>query len=114
VLVLVVQNAVPYADLGVATGAAAFFRSMGGSFGVAVFGANLNTRMAEELPRLVPAAMLAEAGGGASRLLSSPEQIRLLLPAIIHGIIEALAPVSDTGQKKGGKRLGTALPAQSI
>jgi hypothetical protein len=89
VLVLAVQNAVPYADLGVATAAATFFRSMGGSFGVAVFGAILNTRMAEELPRLVAA--LAQAGGRTSQLLSSPAQIRLLPPAVMNGIIEALA-----------------------
>ena len=90
VLVLAVQNAVPYADLGVATAAATLFRSMGGSFGVAVFGAILNTRMAEELPRLVPAAALAQAGGRTSQLLSSPAQIRLLPPAVMNGIIKAL------------------------
>ena len=39
VLVLVVQNAVPHRELGVATSAATFFRSIGGSFGTAVFGA---------------------------------------------------------------------------
>ena len=91
VLVLAVQNAVPYADLGVATAAATFFRSMGGSFGVAVFGAILNTRMAAELPQLLPAAALAQVGGRASQLLSSPAQIRLLPPPIMHGIIEALS-----------------------
>ena len=39
VLVLSVQNAVGYEDLGTATASANFFRSIGGSFGVAVFGA---------------------------------------------------------------------------
>ena len=39
VLVLAVQNAVPYSELGVATSSATFFRSIGGSFGAAVFGA---------------------------------------------------------------------------
>ncbi|MEB8343700.1 MDR family MFS transporter [Streptomyces endophyticus] len=38
VLVLIVQNAVPYEDLGVATSGATFFRSIGASFGVAIFG----------------------------------------------------------------------------
>ncbi|MEV2214719.1 MFS transporter [Streptomyces sp. NPDC050997] len=38
VLVLIVQNAVSYEDLGVATSGATFFRSIGASFGVAVFG----------------------------------------------------------------------------
>jgi EmrB/QacA subfamily drug resistance transporter len=39
VLVIIVQNAVPHSDLGVATSAATFFRSIGGSFGTAIFGA---------------------------------------------------------------------------
>ncbi len=39
VLVLAVQNAVDYRDLGVATSGATLFRSIGGSVGVAIFGA---------------------------------------------------------------------------
>ncbi|HTX63017.1 MAG TPA: MDR family MFS transporter [Acidimicrobiales bacterium] len=39
VLVIAVQNAVPYSELGVATAGATFFRSIGGSFGAAIFGA---------------------------------------------------------------------------
>ena len=39
VLVVAVQNAVSYEDLGVATSGATFFRMIGGSFGTAVFGA---------------------------------------------------------------------------
>ena len=39
VLVLIAQNAVPYSELGVATSGATFFRSIGGCFGAAIFGA---------------------------------------------------------------------------
>ena len=39
VLVIIVQNDVPHSELGVATSAATFFRSIGGSFGTAIFGA---------------------------------------------------------------------------
>jgi EmrB/QacA subfamily drug resistance transporter len=39
VLVVAVQNAVPYSDLGVATSGTTFLRQIGGSFGAAVFGA---------------------------------------------------------------------------
>ena len=39
VLVVAVQNAVSYEDLGVATSSATFFRMIGGSFGTSVFGA---------------------------------------------------------------------------
>jgi EmrB/QacA subfamily drug resistance transporter len=42
VLVIAVQNAVDYADLGAGTSGATFFRSIGGSFGTAVFGAIFN------------------------------------------------------------------------
>jgi hypothetical protein len=90
VLVLAVQNALPPADLGVATSAVTFFRSMGGSFGVALFGAILNGRIAAELPRLVPASALAAVHGETTRLLSSPEQIRSLPGPVARGVIEAL------------------------
>ncbi|MDO8185321.1 MFS transporter [Conexibacter sp. JD483] len=50
VLVLAVQNAVDYSDLGVATSGATFFRSIGGSFGVAIFGAIFSNRLQSELP----------------------------------------------------------------
>ncbi|MER5864344.1 MFS transporter [Kitasatospora sp. NPDC002040] len=53
VLVLIVQNSVGYEDLGVATAGATFFRSIGASFGVSIFGtvfaSGLNRRLAEDL-----------------------------------------------------------------
>jgi EmrB/QacA subfamily drug resistance transporter len=39
VLVIIAQNGVPHRELGVATSGATFFRSIGGSFGTAIFGA---------------------------------------------------------------------------
>ncbi|MFE7645654.1 DHA2 family efflux MFS transporter permease subunit [Streptomyces phaeoluteigriseus] len=49
VLVLVVQNAVSYEDLGVATSGATFFRSIGASFGVAIFGTVFTNRLGDKL-----------------------------------------------------------------
>ncbi|MFJ7627103.1 DHA2 family efflux MFS transporter permease subunit [Streptomyces sp. NPDC097595] len=49
VLVLVVQNAVSYRDLGVATSGATFFRSIGASFGVAIFGTIFTNRLTDKL-----------------------------------------------------------------
>ncbi|MCJ1677537.1 MFS transporter [Streptomyces sp. APSN-46.1] len=49
VLVLAVQNAVSYADLGVATSGATFFRSIGASFGVAIFGTVFTSRLDDQL-----------------------------------------------------------------
>ncbi len=54
VLVLVVQNDARPQDMGVATATATFFRSVGGSFGVALFGAIFASRLADQL-RLLPA-----------------------------------------------------------
>ena len=49
VLVLAVQNAVDYAELGVATSGATLFRSMGGSLGTAALGAIFTNRLTHEL-----------------------------------------------------------------
>ncbi|MEV0125643.1 MFS transporter [Streptomyces sp. NPDC050703] len=49
VLVLIVQNAVDYRDLGVATSGATFFRSIGASFGVAIFGTIFTNRLGAHL-----------------------------------------------------------------
>ncbi|MFI6929413.1 DHA2 family efflux MFS transporter permease subunit [Streptomyces sp. NPDC050287] len=49
VLVLIVQNAVSYEDLGVATSGATFFRSIGASFGVAIFGTVFANRLGDQL-----------------------------------------------------------------
>jgi EmrB/QacA subfamily drug resistance transporter len=49
VLVLAVQNAVDYRDLGVATSGATLFRSIGGSVGTAVLGSIFSNRLKAEL-----------------------------------------------------------------
>ena len=64
VIVLVVQNDAPSRDVGVATSTATFFRSMGGSLGVAVFGAIFASRLASELTALPAAAAARLSGGG--------------------------------------------------
>jgi EmrB/QacA subfamily drug resistance transporter len=46
---IAVQNAVPYAIMGVATSSTAFFRSIGGALGLAIFGSVMNNRFASEL-----------------------------------------------------------------
>ena len=91
VLVLAVQNAVSHQDLGAATSAVTFFRSMGGSFGVAVFGAILAARLATEIPARLPAGALTDVGGDFQGLLNSPEQIRTLPPANQDAIVNGLA-----------------------
>src|SRR5678809_109816 len=55
VLVLAVQNAVEYEDLGVATSGATLFRLIGGSLGTAILGAVFAARLSANLARLLPA-----------------------------------------------------------
>lgn len=74
VMVLVTQNSVDRSDLGVATATVSFFRSVGGSVGVAVFGAlftsGLARRLAENLPAAV-ATKLSHAGGGSLQAVAT-------------------------------------------
>jgi EmrB/QacA subfamily drug resistance transporter len=54
VLVIAVQNAVDYRDLGVATSGATLFRLIGGSLGTAILGAIFATRLTGNLARMMP------------------------------------------------------------
>jgi EmrB/QacA subfamily drug resistance transporter len=87
VLVLVVQNDVRPQDIGVATSTATFFRSVGGAFGVAIFGAIFASRLADRLG-LLPHAVTAKLGGGVHL---NPEQARHLPPAVHADFLQAFA-----------------------
>jgi hypothetical protein len=89
VLILMAQNAVAANDLGTATSTATFFRSMGGAFGVALFGAVLNHRLAVQLPRFLPADTAARLGDLA--LHGGPAQIAALPPDVRHGLAAGFA-----------------------
>jgi EmrB/QacA subfamily drug resistance transporter len=58
VLVIAVQNSADYADLGTATSSVTFFRSIGGSFGVAIFGSIFSSRLAANLINALHGAVL--------------------------------------------------------
>ncbi|CAM5372862.1 EmrB/QacA family drug resistance transporter [Streptomyces spiroverticillatus] len=81
VLVLIVQNAVPYEDLGVATSGATFFRSIGASFGVAIFGTIFTGRLDEKLAAALAGQRLPP-GLDAARLESDPRAISQLPAAL--------------------------------
>ncbi len=91
VLVLAVQNSVDMRDMGAATSSTTFFRSIGGSFGVAIFGAIFSNRLGFWLPRDLPASANLHAGQAATLLHSSPAKLRSLPPAVHNGLIEAFA-----------------------
>jgi len=96
VLVLAVQNAVDHRDLGTATSAATFFRSMGGALGVAVFGALLSNRLAQYIPERLAAAGV-EGGAGGRDLLGTPDAIAALpgpvRDAVLGGFADSLSDI---------------------
>jgi EmrB/QacA subfamily drug resistance transporter len=90
VLVLVVQNAADRRDLGVATSSATFLRSIGSSFGVAIFGAIFSNQLAANLRLRLPASAL---GGklNPSSLQGSPAALLKLPPAIHSALVTAVS-----------------------
>ena len=89
VLVIAVQNAVGYEDLGVATAGATFFRSIGGSFGTAVFGAIFANSLTGNLHRYLAGAPLPSGFSGAAG--ASPAVLNRLPRAVHMGYVHAFA-----------------------
>jgi EmrB/QacA subfamily drug resistance transporter len=84
-LVLAVQNALDLRDMGAGTSAATFFRSLGGSVGVAALGAVMNHQLAKQMH------------GVAGVSINAPAQIRHLpadkLAFVENVFVNALHPV---------------------
>jgi len=87
VLVLAVQNDARPQDIGVATSSATFFRSMGGAFGVALFGTIFATRLSDQLAGL-PQRVTAHLGSGVQL---NPAQIDQLPPRVHDVVLQAFA-----------------------
>ncbi|MGA5321006.1 MDR family MFS transporter [Streptomyces seoulensis] len=96
VLVLIVQNAVSYEDLGVATSGATFFRSIGASFGVAIFGTVFSSRLGDKLAEAFRGVRLP-AGVSPDALEADPRGIGALppplRPAALHAFSSSITDV---------------------
>ncbi|AVH58988.1 MFS transporter [Streptomyces dengpaensis] len=90
VLVLIVQNAVSYEDLGVATSGATFFRSIGASFGVAIFGTVFASRLGDELTATLSGRQLP-AGITVDSLKADPKGIAELPAALRQPVLHAFS-----------------------
>jgi DNA-binding MarR family transcriptional regulator len=88
VLVIAVQNAVDYKDLGAATSGATFFRSMGGSFGTAIFGAIFANLLTGNLSHYLKGVTVPAGLSGSS---VSPESLAKLPPQVHAGYVQAYA-----------------------
>jgi len=86
---IAVQNAVPYRVMGVATSATQFFRSIGGTLGLAVLGSVMSNRFLDGIRRAVPPdfqGMLGEGGANPQALFN---------PSALEGLrstLEGLGP----------------------
>ncbi|MFD5291059.1 MDR family MFS transporter [Streptomyces rochei] len=98
VLTIAVQNTVDYADLGTATSGVTFFRTLGSSFGTAVFG----TIYANTLTPNLRDGVAAAAGTGAAdpavigRAATSPDGVHRLPPEASAPIVGAYADTIQT------------------
>jgi EmrB/QacA subfamily drug resistance transporter len=90
VLVLAVQNAVDYRQLGVATSGSILFRQIGSSIGVAGFGAIFANHLAGNLDRRIQAGMHVPAAANPSALRRLPPGLHT---AYVTAVTDALHPV---------------------
>ena len=94
---LIAQNSVEPKDLGVASSSATFFRSIGGSFGVALFGAIFSHRFGDYLSeKLGPEAASKLNSGGGSVSIGPTTLEKMTGPvrdAVVHGIAHATSSV---------------------
>jgi hypothetical protein len=92
VLILAVQNDVPYEDLGVATSGATLFRSIGGSLGTAALGAVFAHRLTSELASRLPSGAGAVAHSGNV----DPSAVAKLPAAIRHLYLDGFSAALGT------------------
>ncbi|MFI7611382.1 MDR family MFS transporter [Nonomuraea terrae] len=85
-LVLVIQNTVPLSEIGAASGAITFFRSLGGTVGVSVLGAVLANRVASDIAAGlakagIPVTGDAAAASGSLNIAALPEPVKQIVRA---------------------------------
>ncbi len=86
VMTLAVQNVSARRDMGAATSAVNFFRSLGSAFGVAIFGAVQSARFHSVL-----AARLPSGAAVGDNILNSPKSVLAMPAPVLHAIQEAVA-----------------------
>ncbi|HSZ41847.1 MAG TPA: MFS transporter [Trebonia sp.] len=88
VLVIAVQNTVDFKDLGAATSGVTFFRTIGGSFGVSVFGAIFTNQLASHLSSALRGVPLPP-GFTPEAVESNSSVLKRLPPSVQHDILHA-------------------------
>jgi MFS family permease len=80
------QNGVEFHDLGVATATVMFFRSLGGSLGLAIFGTILNSTIRSEVPNRT-----GIAADKVATLIREPQHIKTLPTVQREAIVDGIA-----------------------
>lgn len=97
VVVLVVQNAVPAAMVGTATSTNNYFREVGASLGVAVFGTIFTSRLTENLTEVFTRAGASAGDAAQATSTINPQALNELPDTLREGVVtayaDALAPV---------------------
>ena len=83
---LLAQNSVEPRDIGVASSSRLFFQQIGGSLGVAAFGAVFARRLQDALTTVSPNVHIAASGGQLN-----PATVKALPPAVQHDVFYAIA-----------------------
>lgn len=113
VTMLIAQNSVSQRDMGVASSTATFTRSIGGAFGVAIFGSLFTSRLTSGLAGSLPS------GAGADLDVSSgqidPATLDALPPAVHAGVLQAIAdaPAASSGGPRSRRYWCSCSPGGS-
>ncbi|HUB93705.1 MAG TPA: MDR family MFS transporter [Verrucomicrobiae bacterium] len=87
VMTLAVQNSIERKDMGTATSVVTFFRSMGASFGTALFGALLTSRLTHYLGIYLPASAAGHVN--TKTIQQGTAGFRLLPPSILEDVLQS-------------------------
>ncbi|MDQ4081149.1 MAG: MFS transporter, partial [Gemmatimonadota bacterium] len=113
VLVIAVQNAVDYRDLGVATSGNSLFRAIGGSVGTAILGTIFAARLNAELGRLLPNADGTVEGLSLHAIAALPLERRAVYAEAFTASFDTIALVA-TAVAAVGFLLSWFLPEQPL
>ncbi|MBB5960147.1 EmrB/QacA subfamily drug resistance transporter [Saccharothrix tamanrassetensis] len=96
--VVVVQSTSSYEDLGVATSGVSFLRTLGSSFGVAIFGTIYAGNLPDNLADAIPPGVDPRAASNVQALHALPDQLKAPIIAAyadtLQGVFLAAAPVA--------------------
>ncbi|MFB7719549.1 MDR family MFS transporter [Nocardia sp. NPDC056100] len=87
VLTTVLQNDAPRAELGVATSGVTLFRTIGGSFGTAVFGTLFSAKLATEITSMINSGRIAPSDTGIAHQVQSDPGVLKTVSAPIRAIV---------------------------